>query len=243
MPITSSARCRAALALAAVTAGTLLTSTAHAAPTPTLTPHAEPAPPAADVPASSSVYTREGLLGPVRLVPTVGAGAPDGMRFGLFAKWKGLLAVGGAFSMLPETSLPGVNADVKRVGGEGFARVYPFRGAFFMGVAGGYVQTKGTMVEQRTAFRQLQRVEAHGYANAVFVAPHLGFQWMLPMGLTIGFDAGVEIPIASNEPTFDASKYGLVLPVEGKGSAADATHFVATMPVPVIHFLELGYAL
>lgn len=189
------------------------------------------------------MYTRDGLLGPVRLVPTVGLGAPDGMRFGVFAKWKGLLAAGGAFSMVPETTIPGLDAQVQRVSGEAFARVHPFRGAFFLGVAGGYAQTKGTMSEDRMAFRQVQRVETRGYANAIYVAPHLGFQWILPMGMTIGFDVGVEVPIAASEPTFDAAKYGLVLPIDGKGSAADTTHWLATMPVPVIHILELGYAL
>jgi hypothetical protein len=194
-------------------------------------------------PPSSSVYTKEGLLGTFHLGPTVGVGAPDGARVGIFAKWRGIVAAGGAFSLLPETRLPGIDASVVRVSGEAFARVHPFRGAFFLGVAGGYAQTKGTMTEQRTAFRQVQNVQTHAYASAVYIAPHLGFQWMLPMGMTIGMDAGVEIPVASTSPTFDASKYGLVVPIDGKGSAADATRFVASMPVPVIHLLELGYAL
>jgi hypothetical protein len=226
----SSTRFRAA-GLATALAVTALSSIASAEP-------------AADVPASSgSVYTSEGLLGPVRLVPTIGAGAPDGMRFGVFAKWKGLLAVGGAFSMLPETRLPGIGADVVRASGEAFARVYPFRGAFFVGVAGGYAQTKGTMSDQRMEGGEMQHLEVRARANALYVAPHLGFQWMLPMGMTVGFDAGVELPIASNQSKFDASKDGLGVAVEGKGIAADATRWLATMPVPVIHLLELGYAL
>ena len=99
------------------------------------------------------------------------------------------------------------------------------------------------MSEIRVAFRQSQRVETHAYANAVFLAPHLGFQWMLPMGLTVGFDLGVEIPLVVDGPSFDAAKYGLVLPVEGKGSVADTTRFVAKTPLPVLHLLEIGYAL
>jgi hypothetical protein len=232
MPMLRSLGRRAALGLFSLLAATLVASTAHAAP-----------PAGADVPARTSVYTDDGLLGSVRLVPAIGVGAPDGMRFGVFAKWKGVIALGGAFSTLPETKLPGLGASVVRVGGEAFARVHPFQGAFFLGVAGGYAQTKGAMADQVEAFRQVQRVETRGYANAVYVAPHLGFQWMLPMGLTVGFDAGVEIPVVSHDPTFDAAKYGLVVPIEPTGSAADATHFVATMPVPVIHILELGYAL
>jgi hypothetical protein len=132
---------------------------------------------------------------------------------------------------------------VRRASAEGFARVHPFHGAFFLGLAGGYAQTKGTMSEEGTAFRQVQRIQAHAYASTVYLAPHLGFQWMLPMRLTVGFDIGVELPIVSGEPDFDAAKYGLVVPVEGKGSVADATRFVAKSPIPVIHLLEIGYAL
>ncbi len=99
------------------------------------------------------------------------------------------------------------------------------------------------MSETQVAFRQNQRVETHAYASTVYVAPHLGFQWMLPLHLTVGFDLGVEIPVATTGPDFDASKYGLVLPIEAKGNVADATRRVSAMPVPVIHLLEIGYAL
>jgi hypothetical protein len=233
MPKSSRAGARA-LALVTLLAGALTSSAAAADPLPQAKPEA---------PVKTSLYRQDGLLGPVRVGPTFGLGAPDGLRFGVFAKWRGLLAAGGAFSYLPDTPVPGIEASVRRVSGEAFARVHPFHGAFFLGLAGGYAQTKGTMSEERMAFRQVQRVDAHAYASTVYLAPHLGFQWMLPMKLTVGFDVGVEIPIVSDAPAFDAAKYGLVLPIEGKGSVADATRYVAQSPIPVIHFLEIGYAL
>lgn len=191
----------------------------------------------------TSVYTRNGLLGSVRAGPTVGVGAPDGVRLGMFAKWRGLLGGGVAVSLLPETSIPGVDAKVVRASGEAFARVHPFRGALFLGVAGGYAQTKGTAGETKMAFHQRQRIETHAYASAIYVAPQVGLQWMHSSGLTIGFDVGVEIPVATNGPTFDAARYGLVVPVDGKGSLADASRSMTASPIPVIHLLELGYAL
>ena len=194
-------------------------------------------------PPPTSRYTSRGLLGPFRAGPTVGLGVPDGFRFGAFTKWRGILGGGAAFSLLPQTTVPGVNAQILRASGEIFTRVHPFRGAFFLGVAGGYAQTRGTMSEQTTAFHQSQRVVVNAYARAVYVAPQLGFQWMLPLGLTVGFDAGVEIPIATDGPSFDATKYGLIVPVEAKGTVASATRYVTTMPIPVIHLLEVGYAL
>ena len=146
-------------------------------------------------------------------------------------------------SLLPETSIPGMDAKVVRASGEAFARVHPFRGALFLGVAGGYAQTKGTAFETKMAFHQTQRVETHAYASAVYIAPQVGFQWMHSSGLTIGFDLGAEIPVATNGPTFDAARYGLVVPVDGKGNLADTTRSFTTMVIPVVHLLELGYAL
>lgn len=201
--------------------------------------------PPADAPVAPdrSVYAEDGLLGSVRLGPTIGFGAPDGVRFGVLAKWQGLLAAGGAFSVLPEMTVPGSDAKVVRASGEIFARVHPFHGAFFVGLAGGYAQTKGTMAEERMAFRQVQNVETHAYASAFFIAPHAGFQWMIRPGVTVGCDAGLEIPISASRPSFDAAKYGLVMPVEGKGSAADTTNAIATSPIPVVRLIELGYLL
>jgi hypothetical protein len=173
----------------------------------------------------------------------VGAGVPDGLRFGVFGKWLGVLGAGAAFSFLPSTTVPVLDAQLVRASGEAFLRVHPFQGAFFLGVAGGYAQTKGTMIQQVTYFHQAQGIETHAYANAVYVAPQLGFQWMLPLGLTVGFDAGVQIPVATHEPTFDATRYGLVIPIEAQGQVADAARYVTTLPVPVIHLLEVGYAL
>lgn len=233
MPNVFTAGCRAA-PLGIVLAGALSSSVASADPI---------APSKVDEPARGSLYTQEGLLGPVRAGPTVGLGAPDGVRFGLFAKWKGVLSAGGAFSYLPTMNVPGADAAIVRVSGEAFARVHPFRGAFFLGVAGGYAQTKGTMTEVQTAFRQDQRVEAHAYAKGMYVAPHMGFQWMLPLNFTVGFDVGVEIPVGKSGVEFDAAKYGLVVPVDGKGTVADATRQFSSMPIPVVHLLEIGYAL
>ncbi|MBS2013666.1 MAG: hypothetical protein JST00_12300 [Deltaproteobacteria bacterium] len=195
---------------------------------------------AADV----SVYRRDGLLGPFRFGPTIGAGAPEGLRFGVFVRVAGILSVGGAFSWLPTLQVPGIDdATIVRASGEGFLRLHPFRGAFFLGVAGGYVQTKGSLMRSQEAFGQVQTVETHAYANAAYVAPHLGFQWQLPFGMTIGCDAGVELPIEPKAPTFDASKYGLTFPIEGKGAVADAMTYLTSKPIPVVHLLEVGFAL
>jgi len=228
--------------------GTLLASRANAelppaveAPPPNETPLAFPLRPSSS---AGSVYTAEGPLGAFRAGPSFGIGAPDGFRLGAFTKWRGLLAGGVAVSLLPSTAVPGIDGKVSRASGEAFARIHPFRGAFFLGVAGGYAQTKGTFSESRMVGGQTRSIETHALADAFYVAPNAGFQWMLPFGMTVGFDVGVQLPVGAQTPTIDASANGVALPLDGSGGApAEAGRYVATMPVPVIHLLELGFAL
>ncbi len=192
-----------------------------------------------------SVYTADGLLGPVRVGPTVGIGAPDGLRFGLFTTWKGLLGAGGALSVIPSLGVPGAApGKVSRFTGEGFLRVHPFRGAFFAGLAGGVAKTDGITSKLAVANDPSSRADLHASSTAVYLAPHLGFRWMLSFGLTIGFDAGVEIPVISSKAEFDAtaSASGQIQDVPGKGKIATAMNYAASKPVPVLHLLEVGYA-
>jgi hypothetical protein len=190
-----------------------------------------------------SVYTADGLLGPVRVGPTVGIGAPDGLRLGIFTTWKGLLGAGGALSMIPTLGVPhAAPAQVSRFSGEGFLRVHPFRGAFFAGIAGGVAKTEGGTSVLAVKNEPGSRVALHASATAVYLAPHLGFRWMLPFGMTVGFDAGVEIPIVSSKAEFDATAQGETQDVPGKGKIATAMNFVASKPMPVLHLLEVGYA-
>jgi len=190
-----------------------------------------------------SVYTKDGLLGPVRLGPTVGIGAPDGLRFGLFTTWKGLLGAGGALSLIPMFGVPQASpAQVSRFSGEGFLRVHPFRGAFFAGLAGGVAKTEGSTSMLAVKGEPASRVALRASATAVYLAPHLGFRWMLPFGMTVGFDAGVEIPVASSKAEFEARAQGETQDVPGKGKIATAMSYAASKPVPVLHLLEVGYA-
>lgn len=219
-------------------AATLACATARAEAPPTK--ETKEAPPAES---QGSVYTDGGLLGPLRFGPSFGVGAPDGGRVSFAFKLAGVLAVGASGSYLPETAIPTTGASVKRVGGEAFARLHPFRGAFFLEFAAGYAQTKGSITRDTEVFDKTTSVSGHAYAATTYVAPKLGYQWMLPLGITAGFDIGVEIPVDSRGPTYDVSKYGLVQPVEASGPVATAMRYVATGVVPVVHLLDLGFML
>ena len=190
-----------------------------------------------------SVYTRDGLLGPVRVGPSVGAGAPDGMRFSLFATYKGLITGGAAVSVVPTIALGTDDAKVGRRTTEAFVRVHPFRGAFFLGVAGGVATTNGSASGLAVANVEASRVDLTAKTSVGFVAPHLGARWMLPFGMTAGLDVGVEIPVSPGTPELTASNNGQnVDKVPGKAKVESALRFASHTVIPTLHLIELGYA-
>ena len=207
-------------------------------------PSAPLARPAADAPPLESVYTRRGPLGPIKLGILGGIGVPDGLQLGLTARGFGRFGVGVTLGSLPTMAVPGVQgASLVRVSGEAYARFYPFKGAFFIGAGVGAMQMKGSIEQTVQAFNQDQHAEAHAYARSVYVSPQIGFLWLTRMGFTFGTDLGAQIPIVTTDVTYDAEKFGLVTPVEGKGSLANAMRFASSMPVPVVNLLRIGYVL
>lgn len=198
-----------------------------------------------DAPArSESPYRKAGLLGPVRVGPAFGVGAPEGLRLSLVAKYKGIVAAGVAGAMIPPLSVPGMgNAKVTRVSSEAFVRVHPFRKAFFVGVAGGVAKTGGMITDQQQIGGVTQPVAATAEATTVYVAPQLGFSWMFSFGMTVGCDVGVEFPVASNGPSFATMKNGVMTPEQGTGGVADALRAATTGPIPVVHLVEIGFLL
>jgi hypothetical protein len=197
----------------------------------------------AEAPPAESVYAGHGPLGSAHVGVVAGAGLPDGVSVGLVARAFRRLGAGVTAAMLPETSLPGLDgARVVRVSGEGHARVYPFGGAFFVGLGLGGMQLKGSMTERTVAFRTEQRAEGRGYASALYVAPQVGFLWLTKIGVAFGCDAGAQIPVAWSEPVFDVDKYGLVVPVEGKGDLAAALRMASSSVMPAVS-VRLGFVL
>lgn len=226
-------RTRRSLA-AGLTAGALLLQSATAEA-------AGPADPALVEPTAAPSHTTErSLFGPVQVGPVASLGAPDGGRIDLAFRYAGIVSAGAGVSMLPSVPVPGANATLVRVGGDGWVRWHPLNGAFFVGAGAGYTQMKGTLTMPITAFRATSTAQAHAYAGDFYVSPQVGMQWMLPHGITLGFDAGAEVPVATRGPTYDASKYGLVTSVNGTGALASAMHYASRSPVPFVHLLNVG---
>jgi hypothetical protein len=181
------------------------------------------------------------LLGPVSVGALVGAGAPHLLEASAFVCYRRLLALGGGFGMLPPLALT-EDLKVARDRAEVDLRLFPFRGAFFVGVATGWARTRGTMTQRTRAFRVSTPTVGSAALDAVFVAPKLGWLWRLPLRMAFGLDAAVELPVYASAPEFIASKYGLTLPVDGRGKLASVVGRVGTTPIPVVS-ARLGWVL
>jgi len=196
----------------------------------------------ADGPEAASGGDLRSLIPHARLGPMVGVGFPGGASVGLTAKVHEIVVVGADFEAIPSLAIPGVSgAKLARVGGQGYLRLYPFRGAFFVGVGMGYEQMKGSATKSVDAYDTTTTAVAAAYVHTLYVAPHVGWLWTWDMGLAIGFDVGVELPIATTSPTFDVSSYGLNVHVDGTGALADAMRYASHRPMPIVNPLKVAF--
>jgi hypothetical protein len=106
-------------------------------------------------------------------------------------KLEKLAALGIDYSSLPQIGVSGVQLTSWAVAGSG--RVFPFRGPFFVGLRAG-----------RQHLTADATVTAYGYAvplelsvDTTFLNPQLGFLWTWNPGITLGVDAGLQIPLSS----------------------------------------------
>ncbi len=195
------------------------------------------------------VPTSPGLLGRVRAGPMIGISAPDGLGVGMIAKYK-ILGIGLFASYLPFVSLPGLDAQLARMSLGTDVRVYPFGGAFFLGVGVGYSQMKGTAERKVRAYRQDQTALGSVFTSAGWVGPELGFLCTVPVSsragaprISFGTDVALAIPFGATEPRFAVTKYGLTMDIDGIGKLAEAVRFVQTHPTPVLNLLRVGVLL
>jgi hypothetical protein len=121
----------------------------------------------------------------------VGVSFPRPLSVEGLVKLEQLAALGLDYSALPQIGVSGVQLTSWAVAGS--ARVFPFRGPFFLGLRVG-----------RQHVTADASVAAYGYTvpvglnvDTTFLDPQLGFMWTWNPGLTLGVGAGVQIPVSS----------------------------------------------
>ncbi|MFL5264254.1 MAG: hypothetical protein ACJ79R_00290 [Anaeromyxobacteraceae bacterium] len=127
---------------------------------------------------------QRGLLGPVLVGPNVTLlQLPTGPTLGLEVKGHGLWGLDFDYGFIPATTISKAKIafSMWRVG----AKVYPFRGAFFLGAHLGSYKLTGESQQTGLDGATLKtKVEV----SSPFVAPVLGWRWVRPSGFFTGFD-------------------------------------------------------
>lgn len=179
--------------------------------------------------------TREEHL---RVGALVGVGFPRPFAIEPFVKIARTLGVGAEYSFLPRMSVLGADTSFKAIAAD--VRVFPFRGPFFVGVRAGrqWLDAKTTISVSRLGSFTESMTSATWFVN-----PRLGFLFTFDSGMTLGIDAGVQLPInAAYDRTGPATSSGLA---SANGHGIDETLVTVVGALgnnvtPTIDLLRLG---
>ena len=182
---------------------------------------ASPHEPSADRPSGTEPdHLRIGAFG--------GIGFPRPLSIEGMVKLEKLVGLGVEYSVLPKQSISGVDVTFWAVAAD--ARLFPFQNGFFLGLAAGH-QHLGAATST-TLTGPIEAAE-----ETWFINPRLGFLTTLAWGLTLGIDAGVQIPISATLAS--------TLPpqVTANQDVNSIARYLGETPVPTINLLRLGFML
>lgn len=172
-----------------------------------------------------------------RIGPIVGVGFPRPLALEAFGKVERLIGLGLEYSFLPTITVLG--ADVRFKAAAADLRVFPFRGAFFIGARVGRQwldASRSISVARYGSFTETME------AATWFVNPRIGFLHTFDSGVTVGIDAGVQLPI---QPTYEragpATELGLGNPNNINQTLASVAGALGNNVTPTIDLLRLGF--
>lgn len=226
----TSLRSASALSIALVLS-TASTAFAQGETTQPAGPTARKAP--ADEPAASE--QRGASKETFRVGPLVGLSYPRPLALGGMIKIRRVVAIGAEYGFLPRATLGSTSVAFQGIAAD--LRVFPFKNAFFVGVRGGrqWLDASTTL-----SAAQLGAVTETAAASTWFVNPRIGVLKTWDSGITVGVDAGVQVPIA---PTYERSG-----PAAAAGLSTGMDEAMLTVAkalgnqtIPTIDLLRVGF--
>jgi len=164
-------------------------------------------------------------------------GTPVPFRVGAETKWDNFLGASFDWGFLPSLSFS--NVSVKLNGWNFAARLYPWKGAFYAGVAFGSqtftgAQT-GTVVGVPTTVTLT--------FNSTYLAPQVGWRWVWDSGFFLGMELGVQIPISTSSSVTSDNELGKGTPAYAQlqSQINDKATTFGNNPLPHFALLQLGY--
>jgi len=183
-----------------------------------------PSPPAKDVPEEKEEEPEHVGIGAMG-----GVGFPRPLSIEALVRIERTVAFGLEYSLLPKMTIAGVDARMWAVAAD--ARVFPFRGAFFVGLRGGvqHATAATTLTAQGLSIGEQLDVQT------TFINPRIGFLWGKAPGLTVGIDAGIQIPLSSSVTSTLPSQ------VLATRSLTTVTDTLGKSALPTIDLLRIGF--
>ncbi len=156
-----------------------------------------------------------------------GIGFPHPLAVEAIVRLRKTVLLGAEYGFLPKTTISSV--DVSMWSAAADLRVFPFKGAFFVGVRGGYQSLTG---ETTLSAANLGSYTESAEVGTWFVNPRIGFLWVWKP-LALGIDAGVQVPLSTT-----VSRSSL-LAAASPATDAEITKWTNTMGRTVIPTLDL----
>jgi hypothetical protein len=137
-----------------------------------------------------------GLIPGVPLVfgPKISVAVPF-PSVGAEVKFANLLGASFDYGLIPDITVSNVTVGIKGWHVDG--RLYPFRGAFFLGAALGRRTFTGTETDTSTGFALTGTVTV----DTTYLAPVFGWRWVYQSGLFLGVELGWEFVLSNSVQT------------------------------------------
>lgn len=222
------------IVIAAVIAAIASAAPASAAPAASVAgPSPAPASAAAPRTAEPGYGKPEGILPGVVFGPKLSIVNLPAPAVGLEAKFLNLFGASVDYGLIPDLTLRGVKMSLTEwsVG----AKLYPFRGRFFLGAAYGSRTFKGSKVDHSTG----TPLEAKVDVTSTYLAPGLGWRFVQPGGFFMGIDLGWQFVVHSR------TKVQAPAGVSDSDlkDVKDMGRRVGKAGLPAVGLLELGFFL
>ncbi len=192
------------------------------------------------VPADADRAGNAGVMrtAPLRFGPLVGLGFPRPLAIEGFARISDFVGVGVEYSFLPRVDLFGASTSFKAVAAD--LRVFPFKGSFFIGLRAGRQWLDATATATLAINGMSSELTESMDASTWFLNPRIGFLHRFESGITLGIDAGIQLPIA---PSFTRAG-----PATSAGLTSDTDRTLASVAgalgndvTPTVDLLRVGF--
>jgi hypothetical protein len=173
-----------------------------------------------------------GLFDPFRIGAFGGIGFPRPLSIEGMVKVGKSVGLGLEYSLLPKTSFYGVDTTFYAINGD--FRVFPFENGFFLGLAAGRQHLGATTTLDAGSFGSFA---GEVTADTWFVNPRIGWLSTWSWGLTLGIDAGLQIPLSASFTNTIPSQLG------ASQQATDIAHLFGKSVLPTVDLLRVGLLL